>query len=338
MPASADAAAAQRVEFKLFRNLGFPGRMAIIAAALVAGLLCQVFIGWLAGIPFVLFGVLMGLCNDVTNKPKSRGRSRWENVTAEELRKADELCRKSQEWARDPFSLSGINIGIAVFLLMGAVVAAVVFYFHTRGEINLRNAVVADGGIMLVLLFATGRRRAWQPEGIGVKLLPLLNVCTYLESYPDPAIQVRPILEIRGTGEKAIPYDCRLMLKLKGAPKDFYGIQVQTSLNEVQGTPFPYMYCVLLAKRGSGLVSKVTPLLRAATERVGFFSKSSDKKNPDLRKKRYLGEVAEPEVQPEVELVVVRQVTLGRGYHTTPDDQLRVLSRAIDLAKRVWGV
>jgi len=339
MPAYADAAVLGTPEFKILKHVPLGTRMPIIVAAILVGMLCQVFVAWWLGLPFVLFGVLMSLCAGVTNEPARRGRPRWENVTVAELTKADNLCRRIAKWTRDPFAFSSnLGLGAALFLLLGAVVGAVGFWFHARGDMNVRNAVWADGGIMLVLLFATGRRSGWRPKDIQLKIAPMLNVCKHLERFPDPGIEIRPMLEVRGKTEKSVPYDCRMMLKFKHAPEDFYGIQVQTSLNRVQGTPHPYMYCVLIAKRGAGLVAAVKPLLTKGKEKMGFFSNANDKKNPDLRKRRYGSEVAEPSTQEDVELVVIRQLTLGKGYHTDASDQVRVLMTAIHLAKTVWGV
>ena len=48
--------------------------------------------------------------------------------------------------------------------------------------------------------------------------------------------------------------------------------------------------------------------------------------------------MAEPKVQPDVELVVIRQVTLGKGYHTDSGDQIRVVQTALNLAKKIYGL
>ena len=337
MSASTDAAGAQGVQFMLWKGISRGQRTVIIAAALLIGMLCQVLIRWWVGWPLVLFGVLTSLCKGVTNKATLRRAGRWENVTVDELKRVEDLCRKTTEWKRDPFGLSS-GAGLGVFVLLGAIVGAGVLYFWHRGEANMEYALLADGGTMLLLFFATGNRMGWQPKDIMLKIAPLLNVCEYFERNPDPTIELRPMLQLRGKGAKCIPHDGRMMLKFTSAPKAFHGIQIQTSLNRVQGTPHPYMYCVLLAEPGSGLVTKVEPFLTSPLEKLGFFAKGSDKKNPDLRRRRYCREVVNIEVQSDVELVVIRQMTLGTGYRTTEADQIRVLAAAMGLAKSVWGL
>lgn len=337
MPASIDAAGAQGVEFKLWKGMGRGARMVLVAAVLLVGMLCQVLIRWWVGLPLVLFGVLMSLCKGVTNRSTLRRAGRWENVTIDELRRVDDLCRKTAKWARDPFGLTS-GVGRGVFLLLAAVVGGGVLYFRYHGDTNMHYLLLADGGIMLLLFFGTGNRLGWQPKDIMLKIEPLLNVCEYFEHNPDPTIALRPMLQLRGKGAKRTPHDGRMMLKFSAAPKAFHGIQVQTSLNRVQGKPYPYMYCVLLAEPGSGLGAKVEPLFAQPIGKLGFFAKASDKKNPDLHTRRYRREVVNIEVQSDVELVVIRQMTLGAGYHTTKGDQIRVLQAAMSLAKSAWGL
>jgi hypothetical protein len=194
---------------------------------------------------------------------------------------------------------------------------------------------MADGALMLLLLFGSGGRKAWEPSGLKLKLEPLLTVCEYLKRRTDWVIEITPMLELQGKSEKRVPRDCKMMLKPKGMPDGFYGIQVQTSANSVQGTQYPYMYCVLLAQKGTGLVERVKPLLTPGTEEFGWFSNANDKKNPDRNKLRYRDAVAEAKVQKGVELVVVRQKTFGTGYHTDTDGQIEVLKTALDLMAKV---
>jgi len=335
-----DAQKAGALKFKLFSKMDLGTRIVIVIGALVLGLLLQLFIVWWLGLPLVVFGVLMSLCDGATNKPRRSYFGKWENVTVEEFRRVLEMLDKSARWSRDPFGLSPKQpfIGLGVLVLLAGVLLAVGYQIYAAGAWNTFLTFTADGGVMLLLLYITGLRYAWEPPGLRIKLEPLLNVCGHFDSYPDPAIEIVPMLELKGKGKKQVPSDCKLMLKLKGAPEDFYGVQVQTSLNDVQGTKYPYMYCVLLAKSGSGLVEKVEPFLTKATEKLGFFASANDKKNKDLRKKRYRREVAEPKKQLDVELVVIRQVTLGRGYYTKKKDQIRVVETAVDLARKVYGL
>lgn len=337
MPALPDAAQAPTVEFKLFKTMSYGTRVALILCFLVGGVCLQLLTAWWSGLPLVFFGALLGLCNGVTNKPSELRFGKWENVTFDHLRKVEEMLQKSARWGRDFYGLTSC-IGCLFFLLLLGGIGTMASLLLSGAEENSCYAIMADGFLMFFLLFVTGRRVAWEPDGLRIKLQPLLHVCEYLRTQRQPEIEIVPMLELQGKGDKLVPRDCKLMLKLKRAPAEFLGIQAQTSLNDVQGTKYPYLYCVLLAKPGARLVDRVRPFLTDATERLGFFANANDKANPDLRKKRYGRAVAECDIKKDVELVVIRQVTLGTGYHTNPAGQIYVVRTAIDLARNVYGL
>ncbi|MEW6358576.1 MAG: hypothetical protein AB1696_19735 [Planctomycetota bacterium] len=339
MQASAETKEAPAVEFKLCKGMAHSKRMMLILGLLAFGLLLQLFVTWWIGLPFIFTAALFSLYADVTNEPPEQRFGRWENVTLDELVKVQDMLKKNAAWKRKDRMALGSGCGCMVFLLLlAAIAAAGGVLFFTYNDENSACAIAADGLLLLLFIFGSGTRSVWEPPGLAIKLEPLLNVCRHLADHPDPAIEIKPMLELQGKGEKKVPRDCKLMLKLGGAPKEFIGIQVQTSLNSVQGTNYPYMYCVLLAKAGTGLTERAARLLKPTTEKLGWFANANDKKNPDLKKLRYRAEVAEPKKQNDVDIVVIRQVTLGTGYHTNEDDQIRVVKTSVDLAKKIYGL
>ncbi|MBM3334738.1 hypothetical protein FJY63_08760 [Candidatus Sumerlaeota bacterium] len=102
------------------------------------------------------------------------------------------------------------------------------------------------------------------------------------------------------------------MAQFDNAPKDFMGIQVRVSLNDVQGTKYPYLYCVILAKPGFGLSQWKTQPKMGAGQVTTEYQESG-----------------------EVELIVVRQTTTRRsGYHTNKAAQARVFEAAVEICRR----
>ncbi|NOZ20133.1 MAG: hypothetical protein GXP25_03490 [Planctomycetes bacterium] len=339
MQVSAEAKKSPTVEFKLCKGMAYPARMMLIFGLLALGLLLQLLITWWIGLPFVFAAGLFSLYKSTTNKPKTRHFGQWENVTLDEFIKVQEMLERTAEWKRkDPMAIAS-PFGCFLFVVLLGLVALIAGYlWFTVNDSNAAYTIAADGLLLLLFVFGSGSRKAWEPPGMKIKLEPLLNVCRRLGNLSGPTIEVKPMLELQGKGEEKVPCDCKLMLQPKGAPEEFLGIQVQTSLNSVQGTNYPYMYCVLLAKTGSGLTDRVAPLLKPNTEELGWFANANDKKNPDLKKLRYRGEVAEPSKQKDVELVVIRQVTLGTGYHTEPSSQIRIVQNAIHLTKTIYDL
>ena len=66
--------------------------------------------------------------------------------------------------------------------------------------------------------------------------------------------EFRPALKLaRGKENKAVPVDARFTIAFPDSPEGFYGLQAQININVVQGSSFPYFYCVLAAKPGFGM-------------------------------------------------------------------------------------
>jgi hypothetical protein len=94
--------------------------------------------------------------------------------------------------------------------------------------------------------------------------------------------------------------------------KDFLGLYAQVVVNEVNGTSYPYLYVVLVAKKGYGL-------------RNAF-----DKYSPGS------GMIKEFRDQSEVEVIVIRQETTPRsGYFTDRRAGSRIFLDGLSFSKVV---
>jgi hypothetical protein len=131
------------------------------------------------------------------------------------------------------------------------------------------------------------------------------------------------------------------MVKIKDTAPDFMGIQIQTSLNDVQGRKYPYTYCVLIARPAFNLIEKATKVVEMPPEGgsmvgfLGLFADANDKKEAVFP--RFEGSLVELKEEGEVDIAVVRQRTGGKGYTTFPDQAAAVFAAAYSLAKRVLG-
>ncbi len=138
------------------------------------------------------------------------------------------------------------------------------------------------------------------------------------------------------TAQGSVPVDCKLMIKFRDSDKNFMGIQVQTTLNSVQGTKYPYTYCVLIAKPEFGIREKIKQFIETPPPggfSVGLFGDSNAKKEAKFA--RYRGCVIESKTEKDVQIVVVRQNTSGTGYRTSPEQAAVVFGAAHSLAVRV---
>ena len=105
-------------------------------------------------------------------------------------------------------------------------------------------------------------------------------------------------------------------------------------LNRVQGTPYPYFYCVVIAKKDPAFfmaVDKTLPVLpefKFGTPDSGisaFFNAIGLGTTPDL--------VFETKEEEDVNILVIRQATSKTsGYHTQEWISRGILERAITIA------
>ena len=123
-----------------------------------------------------------------------------------------------------------------------------------------------------------------------------------------------------------------MMVKIENAPEDFMGIQIQTGINTVQNSNYPYTYCVLLAKPSFNLSEKAIKHLTSVPQK-GRYSDANEEKEAPLP--RFEGFIAEPDKKEDVELVVIRKETKGKGYITSDSDAITIFTTALKLARWV---
>lgn len=113
-----------------------------------------------------------------------------------------------------------------------------------------------------------------------------------------------------GQGDKPIPVDVRLTVSVPDAPPEFLGLQIQVVLNHVQGTPYPYLYAVVVAKENEGLLP--------------VFGRIQPPK----------GVIHERKTQEDVDVAIIRQhTTRTSGYHTKPAKSAKIIANAVEVAQ-----
>jgi len=273
-----------------------------VALQVMAG---QALLGWL----LILAGSLLGVVRSVRSKrPAQSSATQWVEVLPEQWERALEKSKSSSRAA----GAQGI------WIILIAVVAVPVTIFATEflseDDWDLALLVVGDALALLAPTLIFGWISIWQPPGLAVQLKALLGVYRELEEAGDGDLILMPMLEVAASAEseeRSVPQEARMMIRLRGAPEDFIGVQVQVSLNDVSGTKYPYLYCVLLAREG------LAAQLRAA--------RVSDNQL-----------VTEPSREGDVSVLVLRQhTTKTSGYHTNERRQLQIVNAALAAARQV---
>lgn len=333
----------RRVKFLIASGLDYWVRLGVIVTCLVLGLVVQVLVSVWVGWVLVLAGALMGASRSIENRPRVRGRRRWVEVTLDEFHKVLETAERARRWARSVFNLVSWPgmLGLAGAAYVVTVVGAWLGpggRFHPLGPLYLFLQVsqrglsaaqkmwLLDAAALAVPIWLSGFRTAWRPEELLIKVRCLLEAAEYIQGSAQAEVALVPQLEViesepgrtrskkRGLPKpvqpRQLPRDARLQVRFPQAPEEFLGLQVQLSINRV-GRAYPYLYCVLLARRGFGL-----------RERLGSPSRVGD-------------EVVEFSFQQDVEVVVYRQFTTRqKGYHTNYRARLRILAGALGLVRQ----
>ena len=342
-----------KLQFAIMSNMPMGTRLGWIAGLLLGGFAIQltisVFLGWLV----FLAGCLLGIIRSKSTEPSVGGKGDWSTTTIEELEQIEALSIRIRNWRERTNAFratSGGGCAMLLFGLIGLFVSTLliaVFIDRAQDALlvlgmvfvpPLRGGFVApiwavDGLTLMILIWFAGSISAWEPPELPRKARYLLDIREKYKSQPE--LEFLPSLYVQTKDDRAVPTDCRLMIKFKDAPKEFMGVQVQISLNDVQGTKYPYAYAVILAKKGFGLTKKAAPYLEEGEGGglLGLFKSAADRK--ELEEKQFAGSVAEIESQPDVDVVVVRQVAAGEGYKTSEEQALEVISDALNLAQMV---
>jgi len=307
----------QRNELKFYLpGLSYHTRLALVLGLWAAGLLVQAALGWYWPGAIVIFaGTIAALTHGYSNEPNRTpsGEKCWENVTLDQFKRIQELDAESLQWDRsawiDVTNRSGCLLALGLVLIVAVATGILRNMFSTQ----LAALCLMDSAAFLAPFWLTGIRHLYHRPELMIRVAALQNILDRLALPDARGMMAAPMLELQKTNAGDIPQDVKLMVRFDDAPDDFMGIQVQVSLNNVQGTKYPYLYCVILAKRGFGL-------------KEWDYSARSSRWQTEI--------IVEPDRNPDVDLLVVRQKTSkNSGYHTNPAAQRRVFDAAVQIIR-----
>jgi len=310
-----------KVGFLLFPSLTPARRMATAGLLILAGIFLPfIFLPWILGGILIVAGSVLMAPKGLSNKPpETAGEGKWEEVTLEEIARLKRLAQRSKRWG--VFFLDG-NTTLGGILLVGTLIGAAVvallmlpsgwkpspWFLLRTAPGHLTEVFFLDVALLAFPLWLLGLKRRFTPNDLFLKIEAIENILERVRVYPADGWKSRVLLELTPAGKGSTPTDARLNFAPKDGPTDFIGIQVQVSLNRVQGTPYPYLYAVVLARDSFGLLDTAFP----PAAKIVFERETSD----------------------DVDVVVVRQLTTKTsGYHTKAKDQIRVFETALAFAQ-----
>jgi len=307
------------IKFLFFKSTPYNKRLVVILSCIVIGLIVQLFYSFWLGLILLVLATAMGLVRGYDLKIEGKRKSeKWDQVTPDEYKKIEAKQKELAHWDLDAFDITN-PLGGAIFVVLGIVAFLILLVLLKQpGDAGIYWAL--DCLVLLAPHWVTGVKRYLRQDRLIVKIKLLEKVIEELSRPSD--IQVLPMLATQATKEeRRFPTDARLMLRLIGAPAAFLGIQVQISINSVQGTDYPYLYCVLLARSEAGLFAGWRDIVKEMPE----FRESI---LPD-----------EPRNEEGVDVMVIRQkTTRTSGYHTKPDQAISIVTFAVKVARRFCNI
>lgn len=328
------------IDFHLCKNLSYKTRWYLILICLIGGFLVQLYINFYLGLPFIVIGTFLSLVIGYSaSSPPIDREKRWERVTPDEYRKIMTKDRLAAEWDQDAFDITNLR-GFGIFILSALAFGGMTFYLFSKGYSNLAIYFGVDCAIILIPHWLTGIRQLLKQSGLITKIEILANILNMLSEDRFNFVLAQPMLEITKTQDGEIPSDARLLLKLSDMPDNFLGVQVQISINDVQGKEYPYLYCVLIARSGFKLKEKFerfTPYIR---------QKLKEFEHPNIKTRvfRFVGIISQEDgftlefkkAEGDIDVLVIRQFTTERsGYYTNKLVQEDITEFSLDIAKKL---
>lgn len=319
------------IHFRFARSLPYRRRLPLAFGLMGAGLVVQVALlggqNWALGLPLSFAGVALLLVAGYRNTEETTGPAEsWRSARRAEVERILEISRKQGQWDQDAVDITngtGIMalLGVVMVLaLVTAIVPEVAVKFsdapsgaHPDWLPRLRLMLLSDFALMLLPFWFTGTRSVLKNGKLVNKAKLLLEVDEAFarlkrdgETF-DFQLQTVPT----GEGSGHVPVDVKAAIRFAAGPPEFLGLQMQVAINSVQGSDYPYFYCVLVAKSAFG------PLRVAPPPR---------------------GLVVEPSAETDVQVVVIRQETTKKsGYHTGQTAARRILEFSLEQARGLAG-
>lgn len=273
-----------------------------------------------SSLPLLLIGNGLLLVRGYNLRPASPpGKRTWEKTTRDRFTRMRALEKEVQKWDESFTDLTCVS-GVAALFLVGTFVAVTSLTLASQDTSGTWMPVfVADAVVLLAPHWITGTRRGWRPIALRQTVDALEKALQAIDHYDTPPSEIQPLFEMAAGAERRMPTSARVFIRFPEGPDELLGLQFQVSLNNVQGTNYPYLYAVLVADKKLDLIDQ---FLTHITRKIN----NVDRTAQGRRKKGKL--TIEASREDDVDVIVIRQHTTKRsGYHTKPA-AIRRIARA----------
>ncbi|NLM52900.1 MAG: hypothetical protein GX197_08805 [Firmicutes bacterium] len=239
--------------------------------------------------------------------------SNWTVVDMERIQEIKRLGDRIKKWNADTLDITN-GLGLLIFLL-AAGAAAITFFLliSLYGSAHVGLIFLLDAVILFFPLWFNGTRKVSTQDNLQRKIAIIMEMEAEFKLVKKINETFVPALLLaREQSGKSVPVDARFTVNFAGQPEGFYGLQGQIHLNQVQGTVYPYFYCVIPARKGFGLHKYVEKIPAGRNITVAFQSDGN------------------------AEVIVIRRTTTkNTGYHTKRFDRLAIFNAALTGARQI---
>jgi hypothetical protein len=263
------------------------------------------------GLVLVLAGVVIVLTRGYANTLVApSGTEAWRTARRAEVERILAINQKQRKWDHAVIDVT-CGLGCFAFLVLACaagVAASAIASFSTPAAAMF----LANAAVMLIPFWITGVRSILKNDRLVIKARMLLEVEDNLfDKRGGEEFQYQ--MQTARTKDGEAPRDLKALVAFHEGPPEFLGLQMQVSINSVQGTDYPYFYCVLVA--------------RETFQAMGLAGQLDDApSNVTVESKQDAG----------VTIAVIRQTTTANsGYHTKPNAVAAIFAYALEQARRL---
>lgn len=309
------------LQFYLFPSMDYGLRLAWSGGLLFLGVAGQIL--WFSPEPALLLSLSVPLLlaasslllvqgYDLTPQHGLIGGD-WEKTTRERFRHVRALETQVRTWDETLLDVTCTS-GCVTLGMLVLVIAGVTFVLNSLDDPREWGTLFAiDAAVLILPHWVTGTRRGWRPVALRQQLDAFEAALREMDAFEEPPCQIQPMFQMTGEGDQRTPVAARVFVRFPDGPEDFLGVQFQVSLNDVQGTKYPYLYAVIIARRAFELHRNHLERIRSdlapdESQSSGFLS-FFGVAGPSL--------TVESSGEGDVEVIVIRQTTTKKtGYHT----------------------
>ena len=305
------------VHFHFAKNMTYDVRVMVFSGLVILGMLFQIITltPW-PGIPFLMIGVGLMLVKGYDSRARLKHYqpdAEWTDVDMERINQIEVIRKRNLEWDKDALDITNAT-GFGMFVLVLLVTAGVTFFaFGVTRRVQTALIIPINAMIVLIPFWMTGLRFVLKQPNLAVKIRVLKQLEEQFQHLKqDNETFVPALMLAKDETGKALPTDVRFTIRFDNIPDGFYGLQAQININLVQGSSYPYFYCVIAAKPGFGL--------NRFMDRV----------------KQSQQVICEYQEDAQAEVLVIRQFTTkNSGYHTNKKACWEIMWTAVDAARTI---